>query len=424
MQKQNRNSIVWKRRSFLKGSSMAAFSLSLGGMPTFLTKATKVIKQVDPFIRRKTLVCIFQRGAMDGIMAVQPIVDQYLQQLRPELTNSAAKKAGENRLLDLDGTFGLHPSLNALYPLFQEERLAIIHGMGSPIPNRSHFDAQDHMESGTPGNKGTSTGWLNRAIGLMGHEATPFRAVSISPAMPRTLYGEENALAIESLEDLSLKVSNQDKSLAILRELYSQSQNHLLQQAGQISLDALRILEEKNLHQYQPQKEVNYPKSNLGTSLSQIAQLIKSGVGLEVAFAESNGWDTHSRQGGKFGAFPLLAKDLAESIKAFWQDLGTFQDDVVVMTMTEFGRTVHQNGSFGTDHGRGSCQFILGNSIPGGKIYGDVPILSPDNLEDGRDLPVTTDFRSIFMAVIKKQFNIQDRQIVFPGWEGQVFNFD
>ncbi len=410
----------WKRRAFLKGSSLAAFSFSLGGIPAFLPEVARNIQAKQPFIRRKTLVCIFQRGAMDGIMAVQPIDDPFLAKLRPDLTHSAAKSAGDNQLLVLNDQFGLHPSLSALYPLFQEKRLAIVHGVGSPEVNRSHFDAQDFMESGTPGIKGTTTGWLNRAIGLMGHEATPFRAVSITPAMPRSLYGKNGALAVEDLSDLSLKSDQSGKAVNTFSHLYEQSEDILLKKASRTSLEALRLLEEKNIQQYKPAPRVEYPNSTLGHSLRQIAQLIKAGLGLEVAFAESNGWDTHSRQGGKFGTFNVQALNLGKAIAAFWEDLGTFQDDVVVMTMTEFGRTVHQNGSFGTDHGRGSCQFILGNAIAGGEIYGEVPVLAPENLEDGRDLPVTTDFRSVFMGTVQGHLGISQQKVVFPGWDGEA----
>ncbi len=412
---------AWKRRGFIKSSALAACSISLGGIPGFLTKTTEFIRAPRAWNRRKTLVCIFQRGAMDGIMAVQPMADPHLPKLRPDLFHSAGKRAGDQQLLELDGRFGLHPSLEALYPLFEEKRLAVVHGMGSPLPNRSHFDAQDYMESGTPGIKGTSTGWLNRAMGLMGHEATPFRAVSITPAMPRSLYGQNSALAVENLSDLSMISNARPADMETLRSLYERADDPLLQRGGRISLEALRILRETDLGQYRP--AADYPDSTLGSSLLQIAQLIKAGVGLEIAFAESNGWDTHSRQGGKFGSFQVQARDLGQSIAAFWRDLGPLQDDVVVMTMTEFGRTVHQNGSFGTDHGRGSCQFILGNSIPGGRVYGEVPELAVENLEDGRDLPVTTDFRSIFSRVVSDQFGLADLSGVFPDWEGPVFSF-
>ena len=413
----------WNRRAFLKGSGLAAFSYALGGIPTFLTRTANIITTPNSFNRRKTLVCIFQRGAMDGIMAVQPIEDPFLGKIRPDLTLSAARSKDGESLLVLDDRFGLHPSLKPLYPYFQENRLAIIHGIGSPVVNRSHFDAQDFMESGTPGDKGTTTGWLNRAIGLMGHEATPFQAVSLTPSLPRSLYGSNNVLSVENLADLSLQAAQKDRALSTFEQLYQATNHPLLKKAGSISLEAQRILDTKNIQQYPPHPKAFYPNSTLGNSLQQIAQLIKSGVGLEIAFAESNGWDTHSRQGGKFGTFNIQASDLSQSIAAFWTDLDTFQDDVLLMTMTEFGRTVHQNGAFGTDHGRGSCQFILGNTIPGGKVYGEVPILAPENLEDQRDLPVTTDFRSVFMAMINHQFGITQKEIIFPEWTGNKFQF-
>ena len=240
----------WTRRGFIKGSGLAAFSCSLGGIPSFLKQTTKMVQATGPFDRRKTLVCIFQRGAMDGIMAVQPIEDPNLNQLRPDLTYSAARAAGANQLLDLDGRFGLHPQLKALFPLFREKQLAIIHGVGSPLPNRSHFDAQDYMESGTPGDKGTTTGWLNRAIGLMGHEATPFRAVSITPSMPRAFYGKQATLAVEHLEDLFLQSANKNETLELFRALYESNSDTQLKMAGKTSLEAQRILESIELDEY------------------------------------------------------------------------------------------------------------------------------------------------------------------------------
>ena len=164
---------------------------------------------------------------------------------------------------------------------------------------------------------------------------------------------------------------------------------------------------------------VRYPNSALGRSLRQIAQLIKAGVGLEIAFAESGGWDTHSRQGGAFGGFTQRANDLSACISNFWRDIAAHQEEVCLLTMTEFGRTVRQNGSFGTDHGRGSCLFVLGNGVQGGKIFGDVPALKTANLEDGRDLPVTTDFRSVFSGVASGHLGVQGGASLFPGWSGQ-----
>jgi len=411
---------MWSRRAFIKGSSLALFASTLGGVPSFLLNSVQARAALNNGIssRKKTLVCIFQRGAMDGLQAVQPLDDPFLRKLRPDLM---VPSTGQNKLYALEGRFGLHPSLQPFQTLYQEGRLAIVHGIGSPVPTRSHFDAQDYMENGTPGNKGTSSGWLNRAVGALGHEPTPFQAVSMTAAKPPILYGPAYSLTVENLDDLQLN-GDRDMMKKGYENLYRETSDSLIQKSGSISLDAIKILEEAKIRALQPGKGVTYPNSHLGTSLKQIAQLIKGGVGLQVAFAESNGWDTHARQTSAYGGFVKNATDLSQSIEAFWRDIEKHQGDVVVMTMTEFGRTVHQNGSRGTDHGRGSCMFVLGNEVHGGKVHGTVPELAKENLEDGRDLPVTTDFRALFSNVLRNHFDLQDASKIFPGWDANNFN--
>ena len=410
---------MWNRRAFLKGSTLAVFSSTIGGIPAFVLNSANAQTQglAD---KRKTLVCIFQRGAMDGLQAVQPLDDLFLKKMRPDLLLPAA---GSGKLAELDGRFGLSPALNPFLAYYKEGRLAIVHGIGSPVASRSHFDAQDYMENGTPGRKGTPSGWLNRAVGAMGHESTPFQAVAMTPATPKILYGPAYSLTVENLENLkvaqgnALSATNQG-----FESLYREAQQEVIQNTGAKSLDAVRILEEARVSAIRPGPGVAYPRSPLGFSLKQIAQLIKAGVGLEVAFAESNGWDTHARQTGRFGGFVKNAADLSAGMDAFWKDIEKYQDDVVLMTMTEFGRTVHQNGSLGTDHGRASCMFVLGNQVAGGQIYGQVPELAPENLEDGRDLPVTTDFRALFSNVLDKHSGIRGYGSIFPEWQRSDFN--
>lgn len=410
------------RRVFLKGSALALVTAGLGGVPTFIAKAAQSRKLWSPYKRHKIMVCIFQRGAMDGLMAVTPFNDTYLQKARPSLFMSAAKASGKS-LIDLDGRFGLHPLMSSFEPLFKEGRLAIVHGVGSPNTTRSHFDAQDYMESGTPFNKGTDSGWLNRAVGLLGHDgATPFQAVSLTSSLPRSFYGDNAAVAISNLEDFSIQLRGNNiganTAAKSFEELYDKTSSSLLNKTGKESFEAMKILKSADVKNYKPANGATYPVSPLGNSLKQIAQLIKMDVGTEIAFAECGGWDTHYNQGTENGTFARNVADLSNSITAFWTDLGQLQDDVEVMTMTEFGRTVHQNGSNGTDHGRGSCMFVLGNSINGGKVHGKVPELSIENLEDRRDLPVTTDFRAVFDEVATAHLKIKDDGKLFPDWKG------
>jgi uncharacterized protein (DUF1501 family) len=392
-------------------------------VPTFIARAAQSRKTWQPYKKNKILVCIFQRGAMDGLMAVTPFTDTYLQKARPNLFMSAAQSANKP-LIDLDGRFGLHPSMSSFEHLFKEKRLAIVHGVGSPNNTRSHFDAQDYMESGTPFNKGTESGWLNRAVGLLGHEAvTPFQAVSITTSLPRSFYGDHPAVAISNLEDFAIQMRGNpvatNAAAKSFEELYDQTSSDLLNKTGKESFEAMKILKSADVKNYRPSNGAVYPVSPLGNSLRQIAQLVKMDVGLEIAFAECGGWDTHYNQGTETGTFSRNVADLSTAINAFWTDLDAYQDEVEVMTMTEFGRTVAQNGSNGTDHGRASCMFIVGNDIDGGKVYGKVPELALENLEDRRDLPVTTDFRAVFSEVASSHLKIKDNGKLFPEWKGE-----
>jgi uncharacterized protein (DUF1501 family) len=411
------------RRAFLKAGGLALVGLGLGGVPGFMARAADSQKRIVLYKRSKVLVCIFQRGAMDGLMAVSPFNDPYLREARPDLFMSPARNGTGKSLFDLDGTFGLHPALQAFEPLFREKRLAIVHGMGSPNNTRSHFDAQDYMESGTPFSKSTTSGWLNRAVGLLGHDASPFQAVSLTSAMPRSLYGDQPALAIRDLKDFALQSKGTPLDLSTTAQsfesLYDQTSSALLKQTGKESFEAMKILQQAQTGKYAPAPGVVYPTTALGTSLKQIAQLVKMDVGLEVAFAESGGWDTHFNQGTGNGTFARNAQDFSSSIAAFWADLAAYQDDVTILTMTEFGRTVKQNGTRGTDHGRASCSFIIGNDVKGGLVHGAMQPLAVENLEDGRDLAVTTDFRSIFSEVAGTHLAIQNNRVLFPDWEGK-----
>lgn len=413
---------MWTRRMFLKAGGIALFSVGAGGAgPGFLSRAALAAPAPAPNARRKVLVTVFQRGAMDGLMAVSPLDDAALRAVRPRLAMSAARSAGGGALVDLETGFGLHPSFAPLLPLWKEGRLGIVHAVGSPDPTRSHFDAQDYMETGTPGRKGTSSGWLNRAVGLLGHEGTPLRAVSLTAALPRALYGDQPAIAVTDLADFRLLPGAERPASAAgqgFEALYEQSGPGILRDTGGETFRAVEMLSGAGAARYRPAPGVEYPGSPLGDALRQIAILIKAGVGLEIAFAESGGWDTHVQQGTTNGTFARGAADLARSIAAFWQDLGPHQDEVVLSTVTEFGRTVRENGSGGTDHGHGSCLFVLGNRVQGGKVHGTFPGLQPDALYEGRDLPVTTDFRSVFCELAGRHLGIRDDARLFPGWSG------
>lgn len=402
------------RRAFLKAGGIALFTVGAG--PTFLERAAFAATLNGK--HKKVLVTIFQRGAMDGLAAVPWLQGDELRRLRPRLAVPASEGS-----IDLGVGFGLHPALAELQPFWKEGRLGIVHAMGSPDTTRSHFDAQDYMESGTPGRKGTKDGWLNRVVGQLGHDATPFRAVSLTAALPRSLYGREPALAVTNLRNFKVDLPGasgaSEAANAGFEALYEKTSQDLLRATAHETFEAVAELEKLDVSRYRPAPDARYPRSPLGLALQQIAFLIKSEVGLEVAFAESGGWDTHVRQGGANGSFAQRARDLAQAIAAFEHDLGKLRDHVLLMTMTEFGRTVAENGSGGTDHGHGSCLFVLGDEVKGGKVHGNFPGLGRDQLFEGRDLPVTTDFRSIFAEVASQHFRLPAATELFPGFKPQ-----
>ena len=411
------------RRCFIKSGAIALFAAGIGGVPLFVAQAAAANKHVPLYKKKKILVSIFQRGGMDGLMAVTPFNDKYLKEGRPGLFISAAKSVTSSPLIDLDGKFGLHPSMKAFENLFNQKQLAIVHAVGSVNKSRSHFESADYIESGTPFNKFTNTGWLNRATGMLDQTiASTFQSVSLTGYLPRSFYGDYPSLVINNLQDFAVKLWETPSNIKIveenIQEMYSRTDFDLLKKSGKESFSATKMLENSDIKNYKPSNNAVYPDSQLGNSLKQIAQLIKMDVGLEIAFTDSNGWDTHYNQGSESGIFANNASDLSNSINAFWTDISSYHDEVTVMTMTEFGRTVHQNGTGGTDHGRGSCLFIVGNDVKGGLVHGNMPELSKENLEDFRDVPVTTDIRSIFSEVAGKHLNIHNDQILFPGWNG------
>lgn len=410
------------RRGFIKSGGLSLFGVGLGGVPSFIARAADGGKIFTPYKKKRILVTVFQRGGMDGLMAVTPFTDPYLKAARPSLFISPAKNKTGQQLIDLDGKFGLHPAMKAFEHLYKEKQMAIVHGIGSPNNTRSHFDAQDYMETGTSLSGGSPSGWLNRAASLLGHDATPFRAVSLTSSMPRSFYGNYPIVAISDLHDFAsnIKPEQQATSRETQRfgELYDQTSSGLLNETGKERFDAAKMLYKTDVLNYKPEYNAVYPDSMLGNSLKQIAQLIKMDVGLEVAFAESTGWDTHFNQGSYTGVFARIAADLSNSINAFWSDLSAYHDEIMVMTMTEFGRTVKQNGTGGTDHGRASCSFILGNDLNGGIVHGDVQPLALENLEDVSDLTVTTDFRSVFSEVATKHLKLANDCFLFPDWRG------
>jgi uncharacterized protein (DUF1501 family) len=415
------------RRLFLKNSGIGLASFGfMAAAPDFLRQFAAA-QTKDGYGRKKVLVTIFQRGAVDGLNMVVPHGEPEYYNLRRTI---AIKKPNETEgAVDLDGFFGLNPGMRSLEPFWKSKQLAVIHSSGSPDNTRSHFDAQDYMESGTPGYKGTKDGWLNRAVQTAASKSdSPFRAVSMTQSMPRALYGKAPSVAMTNLSDFTIKAGLYTANLkGGFEGIYDQNAKDSLGETGKETFEAVNFLKSANPAQYKPENGAVYPNSQLGRSMMQIAQLIKAGVGLEVAFAEMGGWDTHTNQSqgnapGR-GQLANLLRDFSSSIAAFATDLGKRMDDVVVLTMSEFGRTARENGSRGTDHGHGNAMLVLGNSVKGGKVYGDWKGLKPDQLNEGRDLAVTTDFRDVFAEVANKHLGSKDLNALFPKHNVNKANF-
>ena len=414
------------RRYFLKstGIGLASFGL-MAAAPDFLHQFASAQALFDRRNRRKVLICIFQRGAVDGLNMVVPFGDGEYYNLRNSI---AIKKPQEtDGAVDLDGYFGLHPSLKPFEALWKNKQLAVVHSAGSPDNTRSHFDAQDYMESGTPGNKGTRDGWLSRVLQTSaGKNDSAFRAVSMTQQTPRSFLGRYPTIAMTNLADFSIKAGIYTKSVqGGFENIYDENAKDSLGETGRETFEAVNFLKQANPAQFQPENGAAYPNSPFGRSLRQIAQLIKANVGLEIAFTDTPGlnWDTHLNQGGARGQQANLFRDFGASIAALTVDLGARMDDVVILTMSEFGRTARQNGSNGTDHGHGNAMFVIGNSVKGGKVYGEWKGLKPDQLNDGRDLAVTTDFRDVFGEIAVKHLGNKSLEKVFPNYQAQAGKF-
>jgi uncharacterized protein (DUF1501 family) len=392
------------RRSFLKSTGIGF--LALGLPPSFLVRAAGA----EQGGRGKALVVIFQRGGMDGLNVVIPFKDQAYYALRPSI---AVKEpaAGEERAIDLDGYFALHPALASLKTIYDNGKLAIVHAAGSPDNSRSHFDAQDYMEIGTPGIKSTPDGWLNRYLSEKQASVSPFRGVAVSPQTPRMLAGAAPTLSMSSIEEFRLR----NVAMApTLEKLYANSTDPLFRQGGKSLFDAmarLRAIESKI-----PPSTASYPAGRFGVGLKQIARLIKADVGLEIAFNEIEGWDTHVAEGGATGQLANRLKELGDGLAAFYQDLGDRVEDIVLVTMSEFGRTARENGNRGTDHGHANVMFVLGGRVRGGKVYGRWPGLAPEVLYEGRDLDLTTDYRTVCSEVFVRHLGQREVGRIFPGF--------
>ncbi len=428
------------RRVFVKGGAMAL--LAMGLPPEFLSRS--LMAETRAAARKKTLICVFQRGAADGLSMVVPFGDPAYYAARRSIAIATPARANAAGALDLDGHFGLHPALQPLAELYRRRELAIVHAAGSPSPTRSHFEAQDIMESASPDRR-AEDGWLNRVLrespcdacdagrtladprahaadhaagqAHLADGAQALRGVAMGAELPLSLRGAAPALAIGDLARFGV-AGGRDASLSsTFARMYGNDHGDRVSGAAGEGLEAAELLKRIDPARYQPAADVRYPATEFGRSLRQIAQLVKAEVGVEVAFADLAGWDTHVAQGGADGLLARRLGELAQGLRALHDDLGERMRDVVILTMSEFGRTVAENGSGGTDHGHANCMFVLGGDVRGGRVLGDWPGLAPEQLNEGRDLKVTTDFRDVFAEVAGKHLGATHLGRVFPGFD-------
>jgi uncharacterized protein (DUF1501 family) len=402
------------RRIFLRNSALAV--VGTAAVPSFLTRAA--FGAIENGGRTKRLVVIFQRGAADGLNIVVPYAERNYYAMRPTIN------IPQKSVLDLNGFFGLHPSLVSFQPLWNQGHLAIVHAAGSPDTTRSHFDAQDFMETGTPGVKSTEDGWLNRSLRSLpdGTQPSPFRAIALGPSLPRILSGNEPAVAMNNINDFSVggRGPKPSPAASAFEAMYDHSSDSVLHGTGEETFDAVKMLKAADPGKYTPASGANYPKGRFGDSLRQLAQLIKANLGVQVAFADIGGWDHHVNEGAAEGQLANVLGDFSQSIAAFWTDLGDLGQDTVVVTMSEFGRTARENGNRGTDHGHANVMFVLGGPVKGGHVYGRWPGLDQSQLYEGRDLALTTDFRQVIGEAVTRHLGNKNLATVFPGFDPQA----
>ena len=402
------------RRFFLHQGALAVAGTA--ALPNFLVRS--VLAQAGAAPGRR-LVVIFQRGAADGLNVVVPYREKNYYAMRPTIA------VPQKQVLDLDGFFGLHPSLAPFKPLYDAGHLAIVHAAGSPDMSRSHFDAQDYMESGTPGNKSTTDGWLNRALqaedacacARHNQQHSAFRALALGAEVPLTLAGKIPAIALNNVNGFSIAGRGPTLSpvATAFEAMYAESGDRILHPAGDETFEAVKMLRAADPAQYAPAGNANYPNTEFGNSMKQVAQLLKSNLGIEAAFTDVTGWDTHQNQGGVNGQLANRLADFSTSIAAFWRDMGDEVGNITLVTMSEFGRTARENGTGGTDHGHANVMFVLGGQVKGGKVYGRWPGLSNEQLNQGRDLALTTDYRAVLGEVVSRTLGAENLEMVFPG---------
>ncbi|MCZ6530870.1 MAG: DUF1501 domain-containing protein [Chloroflexi bacterium] len=407
------------RREFLRIAGLSTAPLALPGWAPRLAFAPPGSAPSGDL-----LVCVFLRGGMDGLNAVIPHFESEYYGARANLSITEPRAGNDVSSIELDDRFSLHPSLRPLLDPFQAGELAIVHACGSPDPTHSHFDAMDYMERGTPGEKQIASGWIARHLLTAPWEnESPFRAIGVGVGLQASLRGPVPATALQSVAEFHLPGNPQgvavlQQTLSSLYELPERDESLFQELSSQAAttFEAMDLLAGLDPAGYQPSGGADYPEDDFGRGLSQIALLAKSELGLEIACIDIGGWDTHIQQGAEEGRMPQLMASVAGGLAAFHRDMGEKMKDATVVTMSEFGRRVAENGGGGTDHGHGGVMFVMGGGILGGKVYGEWPGLAPDNLYGPGDLAITTDFREVLAEIVLKRLKNNRIDEVFPGY--------
>ncbi len=400
------------RRQFISGAAALGVASQL---PSFAVPAMQA--SVDENLR--SLVVIYLRGGADFLNMVIPYTDDDYYASRPTIGMSE-----EQGIVPLDKTWALHPALKALEPFYREKKLATVLNVGSPHETRSHFDAQDFMEFAAPGDRTVRTGWVNRYLAATaGENDGHFRGLALQSLLPRSFRGDYPVLAAPA----GFSTKDDSRVLTDFEKLYGadkdsskdemgerEEDRDQVVQSGKVTIEALgRLIE---ILSEEERDTFGYPRSKFGKGLRSIGRVFAAGEKLEVAGLDYNGWDHHTGQGGVQGRHAPMMLDLAESLAAFCRHLGPRLDKTLIVCMTEFGRTVRENGNAATDHGHGGGMFLLGGGIKGGKIRGDWKGLSSSSLYEGRDLPVTTDFRDVLAEVLREHMDFKAPKGFFPDY--------
>lgn len=398
-----------QRRAFLS-MGLAAVAASAIGIRAFAAP-NKPRAPAAKGGKKPVLVVLLQRGAVDGLSMVVPYADPTYYTLRPTIA-IGKPGSGADAASKLDATFGLHPALSGLAPAYADGQLAIVHGVGPADETRSHFDAQDYLESGTPGVKSTADGWLNRALGLAG--APGPRAIALGQVSPRLLAGPTDTVSFASIDDFKVAGGRGIPNAKTFEEMYASAVDQALHSTGQETFAELARIGKIKPDTYPLQNGAKYPKSQLGTRLRQISELIQADLGVDAFVTDCGGWDTHSAQGAAKGQLATRLRDFGDAIGAFLTDNRDRLGDVCLVTATEFGRTAKENGTGGTDHGHGSVMFVAGGNVRGNRVFADWKGLSPAQLFQSRDLAASIDHRAVFGEVLRDHLGVTDQGAVFP----------